>query len=153
MKNNRNLVVGLGIILLAGGSWADTSTPQSLPGAPGAPVPVSPSATPAPVPTTTPVQAPSISKAEWMAKVKSGVSEPICSGFFKDNSIIPLLKANNIDMAKCEEVIPQITEVCNKQFEDSMPATINEESNNVWGQKIGECIGDKFVSEYLVKSN
>ncbi|KTD21927.1 hypothetical protein [Legionella londiniensis] len=90
-----------------------------------------------------------MSKDEWLSKIKEIVPEPICKGFMQDETIASRLKARNIDLQKCIELIPGIADKCSKKFYDRLPATITQENVSKWGHSIGECIGAEFVINYV----
>lgn len=90
-----------------------------------------------------------MSKDEWLGKIKKIVPEPICKGFMEDETIAKRLKNRNIDLKKCMELIPDITDKCQKKFYDRLPDTITQENVSKWGHSIGECIGAEFVIQYV----
>lgn len=90
-----------------------------------------------------------MSKDVWIGKIKEVVPEPICKGFLQDKTIAERLKERNIDLEKCKQLIPGITDKCVKKFYDKLPDTITQENVSKWGHSIGECIGADFVINYV----
>ncbi|KTD23373.1 Uncharacterised protein [Legionella lansingensis] len=89
-------------------------------------------------------------KDKWLEQVKALAPTMICNGFFEDESIKKKLQGRNIDNAKCMTLIPESFDKCQTQYYSSLPSTLNVETANTWGHKIGECIGTDFAKKYLV---
>ncbi len=90
-----------------------------------------------------------ISRAVWLEQVRGAASVPICKSFIEDESISAQMKSKNMSYENCVSLIPAIAEKCEKKFETSIPATINDENADKWGKLIGECIGNDFAMSYL----
>ena len=144
-------IIGLGVILFPMMSLAastDTADVSTTTPAASATAPTTETTTT--TTTTTPAAEPTeMSKDEWLSKIKVVVAEPVCKGFMDDPSISARLNEQGITLEKCVGLIPAINDKCQKQFYDSLPAMINQESASTWGRKIGECIGGDFAMTYL----
>lgn len=91
-----------------------------------------------------------MSKDQWLSQLRALAPAMICQGFFDDASLKKKFEDRNIDNAKCITLIPPSFDKCQTQFYSSLPATLNTDSANTWGHKIGECIGTDFAQKYLV---
>ncbi|CEK11014.1 hypothetical protein [Legionella hackeliae] len=91
-------------------------------------------------------------KDKWFAQLKSLAPSMICQGFFEDASLKKKLEDRNIDNTKCVSLISPSFEKCQTEFYSSLPATIDNDTANTWGRKIGECIGTDFAKKYLVNA-
>lgn len=92
----------------------------------------------------------SMTKDEWLAKLKLAVPELICKGFLDDKDLNQRLTKLNIDMAKCLTLIPPSIDKCQTEFYATIPATIDQDNAGKWGHTIGECIGKDFAIKHLV---
>lgn len=88
-------------------------------------------------------------KDAWLEQVKAIVSEPICKGFLEDPAISQRFKELNVTYESCLKQIPSITDDCIKQYYDKLPAQMTQEAASTWGRSIGECIGNRFATQYL----
>lgn len=95
---------------------------------------------------------PEMSKDSWLKQVKSVVSEPICKGFMKDESIARRFKALNMSFEDCVAKIPPLAEQCQQKYYKAIPEHINQTNASKWGRTIGECIGTEFARQYLYKT-
>ncbi|WED44016.1 hypothetical protein [Legionella cardiaca] len=93
-----------------------------------------------------------IPKDQWLSQLKTLAPTMICQGFFDDASLKKKFEERNIDNAKCITLIPPSFDKCQNEFYASLPSTLNTDSANTWGHKIGECIGTDFAKKYLVPS-
>lgn len=91
-----------------------------------------------------------MSKDEWLGKLKAAVPDLICKGFLQDAGLNARLTKLNIDYDKCVTLIPPSVEKCQAESYAAMPAMLNEESAGTWGHTIGECIGKDFAVKYLL---
>ena len=90
-----------------------------------------------------------LSKADWLEQVRMAASVPICKSFVEDESIAAQMKVRQISYEHCVSLIPDIAQKCEKKYDASLPATINDDSAEKWGRVIGECIGHEFAMSYL----
>lgn len=91
-----------------------------------------------------------MSKDEWLGKLKAAVPDLICKGFLQDAGLNARLTKLNINYDKCVTLIPPSVEKCQAESYAAMPAMLNEESAGTWGHTIGECIGKDFAVKYLL---
>ena len=91
----------------------------------------------------------SMKKDLWLKRIRSIVPEPICKGFFEDQTIVKRLKKLNIEYETCIKQIPPIALQCQKQFYDEIPSELDEKVASIWGRKIGECIGTEYARTKL----
>ncbi len=129
-------------------SSTSPSTPSTSPSTPST-SPSSPisSSTPA---TSSDSQSTDISRDQWLAQLKTLAPAMICQGFFGDPSLKKKLEDRSIDNTKCVNLIPASFEKCQNELYSNLPTTLNSDSANTWGHKIGECIGTDFAKKYLL---
>jgi len=94
-----------------------------------------------------------ITKDEWLEKINGAVPGPICKGFMEDASIAKRLEERKLSYQACVDLIPAVSDKCQKKYYDQLPAMINQESAEKWGRVLGECIGSDFAANYLYPPN
>ena len=98
---------------------------------------------------TPPVSSSEMPRDVWLEHVRKAVPEPVCKSFLEDESIASQMTARNISYDNCVSLVPAIADKCEKKIYSGLPATINDQNAEHWGQLIGECIGNDFAMHYL----
>ena len=102
--------------------------------------------------TVTAASATEITKDEWLAKIKEVAPAMMCTSFTKNEGINKQLIAASISYDQCVTFIPESYDKCQKQFYSEIPATINKDIAQQWGDRIGDCISTDFSVRHLVSS-
>lgn len=89
-------------------------------------------------------------KEEWLGKIKEVVAPTVCKSFTGDASVNKQLIAANIDYDKCVTLVPASYEKCQTKYFAEIPATIDAQSAEKWGNSLGECVGSDFAVKYFV---
>jgi hypothetical protein len=92
----------------------------------------------------------SMTKDDFLGQLKNNVATSICKSFTENDTVNKQLIAVNINYDKCVSLIPASYDKCQSQLYGSIPATIDKDSAEKWGNSIGECIGADFAGKYLV---
>ncbi len=90
-----------------------------------------------------------MTRDEWLSKLKDAVPPMICKNFTENESINKQLITAKIDYTKCLTLIPPSVHKCQTQYLKDIPETIDETAAQIWGSAIGKCIGLDFVSTHL----
>lgn len=91
-----------------------------------------------------------MSKDEWLGKLKDASSTMICKSFTENKSINERLQSANIDYKECLKLIPASFDKCQKKYYSEIPATVNNETADKWGNTLGQCIGTDFATKYFI---
>jgi hypothetical protein len=91
-----------------------------------------------------------MSKEEWLGKIKEMVAPTICKSFVGDAAVNKQLTAANINYDKCVTLIPASYDKCQAKYFAEIPATIDSKSAEKWGNSLGECVGSDFAVKYFV---
>lgn len=91
-----------------------------------------------------------MSKDEWLSKLKAAVPDLICKGFLEDKELNARLTKLKIDFSQCTTLIPASVDTCQTEYYASIPKVIDEETAGKWGHTIGECIGKDFAMKHLL---
>lgn len=91
-----------------------------------------------------------MSKDEWLGKMKAAVPDLICKGFLNDESLSKQLKDKDIDYSKCVSLIPTSVDKCQTELYSNIPSTIDDAAASKWGHSLGECIGKDFALKNLL---
>jgi len=88
-----------------------------------------------------------IAKDAWIDKLKEIGPNLICSNLMNNHEKAKRLKKQGINMEKCLNILPGLINKCSTKYYSSIPAMMNRDSTDKWGESIGTCIGKNLEKE------
>lgn len=91
-----------------------------------------------------------IQRDAWFDAIEPMLAQVICKGFLENKDIKKRLDDLKITYESCMTLIPESGKICKTQIYPKMPEIINQRGAEIYGRKLGECIGKDFAEKYLI---
>lgn len=87
-----------------------------------------------------------ISKAEWLSGMTAAIPTELC----KDDS--SFRECFKMEKTECEKSVAGAAQTCLDKVKGELPETLHQPADGEkWGLKVGECVGEGFVTANLSK--